>query len=269
MRLVLRNGLVLALGSVIAMGAQESPASPPGGQGARTNQPRFPAEAVQRGRDQFGQSCAFCHGPNANGGAHGPSLIRSGVVRHDENGNLIGAVIRDGRPDQGMPPIQLSQNQVADIVIFLRSRIAAFDIRSANRPMQGSADKLLIGNAQAGKAFFSGEGGCGGCHSPTGDLEGIARKYSAVDLQARFLYPPRQRLTAVVTDASQKQYSGELLLLTNYDVSIQDAEGWYHSWPAGTVKVEVKDRLAAHRELLDKYTDSDMHNMLAYLETLK
>jgi cytochrome c oxidase cbb3-type subunit 3 len=246
------------MGCVLAMGAQE-----------RTNQPRLPAEGVQRGRTQFAQSCAFCHGPNANGGAHGPSLIRSAVVRHDENGNLIGAVIRDGRPDLGMPPIQLSQNQVADIVTFLRSRIAAADVRSANRPMQGSADKLLIGSAEAGKTFFTGAGGCSGCHSPTGDLEGIARKYSAVDLQARFLYPPRQRLTAVVTDAAGKRYDGEVLLLTSYDVAIQDAQGWYHSWPAGAVKVEVKDRMAAHRELLTRYTDSDMHNMLVYLETLQ
>jgi cytochrome c oxidase cbb3-type subunit 3 len=191
------------------------------------------------------------------------------VVRHDENGNLIGAVIRDGRPDQGMPPIQLSQNQVADIVTFLLSRIAVADVRSATRPIQGSADKLLVGNAEAGKAFFTGAGGCSGCHSTTGDLAGIAGKYSAVDLQTRFLYPPRLRLTAVVTDAAGKRYEGDVLLLTNYDVAIQDAEGWYHSWPAGAVKVDVKDRLAAHRQLLTRYTDSDMHNMLAYLETLR
>ncbi len=269
MRLMLRNVLVLAAASVIAMWAQEAPASPPGGQGARAGQPRLSAEAVQRGRAQFAQSCAFCHGPNANGGTHGPSLIRSAVVRHDENGNLIGAVIRDGRPDQGMPPIQLSQSQVADIVTFLLSRLAVADVRSANRPVQGSADKLFVGNAEAGKAFFKGAGGCSGCHSPTGDLEGIARKYPAVDLQARFLYPPRQRVTAVVTDAAGKQYNGELLVLTNYDVAIQDAEGWYHSWPVGAVKIDVKDRLVAHRELLTKYTDSDMHNMLAYLETFR
>src|SRR5690242_11540208 len=92
-----------------------------------------PSEAVQRGRAQFAQSCAFCHGPNATGGTHGPSLIRSAVVRHDENGSSIAAVIRDGRPDKGMPPIQLSPNQVADIVAFLRSRLAVADVRSANR----------------------------------------------------------------------------------------------------------------------------------------
>src|SRR3954469_25090335 len=101
---------------------------------------------TERGRAEFAQSGGFCHGPNASGGTHGPSLIRSGVVRHDENGNLIGAVIRDGRPDQGMPAIQLTPAQVADVVAFVKSRVAAADLRSANRPVQGSGDKLLTGN---------------------------------------------------------------------------------------------------------------------------
>ena len=238
-------------------------------QGTAANRPQFSTEAVERGRAQFAQSCAFCHGPNANGGTHGPSLIRSSVVRHDENGNLIGAVIREGRPEQGMPAIPLSQSQVTDIVTFLRSRLAAADIRSANRTLQGSGDKLLIGNSEAGKAFFNGAGGCSNCHSPTGDLAGIGRKYPLAVLQARFLYPQQRRRNVTVTDAAGKQYSGDLLVLTNYDIAIQDAAGWYHSWPLDSVKVELKDPLAAHRDLLTKYTDSDMHDMLAYLETLK
>jgi len=228
-----------------------------------------PDPAIGRGQSQFAQSCAFCHGVNANGGTHGPSLIRSVVVRHDENGNLIGPVIRDGRPDRGMPPVPLSPNQVSDIVAFVKSRVSAADIRSANRNLEGSADRLLTGNADAGKAFFQGTGGCAACHSPTGDLAGISRKYTADVLQARFLYPQQRHRTATVTDANGKQYSGELLALTNYDVSIQDAEGWYHSWPLSSVKLDLKDPLAAHRSLLTKYTDADMHNMLAYLETLK
>jgi cytochrome c oxidase cbb3-type subunit 3 len=191
------------------------------------------------------------------------------VVRHDENGNLIGAVVRDGRPDQGMPPIPLSANQVSDVVAFVKSRVAAADIRSANRTMQGSADKLLTGNAEAGRAFFQSAGGCSTCHSPTGDLAGISRKYAAPVLQARFLYPQQRRRIATVTEADGKQYTGDLLALTNYDVSIQDAGGWYHSWPLDSVKLELKDPLAAHRSLLQKYTDSDMHHMLAYLESLK
>jgi cytochrome c oxidase cbb3-type subunit 3 len=249
---------VLFLGIAAAAFAQRPPA-----------RPQFSPEAVERGRTQFAQSCGFCHGPNANGGTHGPSLIRSGVVRHDENGELIGQVIRDGRPQQGMPAIALSAAQVTDVVTFIKSRIAAADIRSANRRMGGSGDKLLVGKADAGKAFFNGAGGCSGCHSPTGDLAGIAKKYPPDALQAQFLYPQQRRTTATVTDSTGKQFTGTLLALTNYDVSLQDAQGWSHSWPVASVKVEVKDTLAAHRELLHKYTDSDMHNMLAYLETLQ
>jgi cytochrome c oxidase cbb3-type subunit III len=225
--------------------------------------------AEERGRAQFAQSCAFCHGPNANGGTHGPSLIRSAVVRHDENGNLIGAVIRDGRPEQGMPAIPLTASQVADLVAFVKARVAAADIRSANRGVRGSGEQLLVGNAAAGKAFFEGAGRCSGCHSTTGDLAGIAKKYPAAVLQARFLYPQQRKTAVTVTDSTGKAHSGTLVALTSLDVSMQDADGWYHSWPAGSVKVEVKDPLAAHRELLGKYTDADMHNMLAYLETLK
>ena len=248
--LVMRKGLLtlVVVGSAWAQGA---------------------ADAVERGRAQFSQSCAFCHGPNANGGTHGPSLIRSTVVRHDENGNLIGPVIREGRPEQGMPAVPLADRQIADIVAFLRSRIAAADLRSANRPVTGLGDKLLTGNAEAGKAFFNGAGGCSGCHSPTGDLAGIARKYPTAILQGRFLYPPQRRTTVTVTDSAGKQYTGELLALSNFDVAIQDASGWYHSWPIGSVKVDSPDKLAAHRALLNRYTDTDMHNMLAYLETLK
>jgi len=190
-------------------------------------------------------------------------------VRHDENGNLIGAVVREGRPEQGMPAIPLAPEQLADVVAFIKSRVAAADVRSANRNIRGSDDKLFTGNPAAGKAFFDGAGGCGACHSPTGDLAGISRKYPAAVLQARFLYPQRKGVAATVTDSAGKRHTGTLAALTNYDVAIVDADGWYHSWPLDAVTTDVKDPLAAHRALLGKYTDSDMHNMLAYLETLK
>jgi cytochrome c oxidase cbb3-type subunit 3 len=231
--------------------------------------PQFSPEAVERGRAQFAQSCAFCHGANANGATHGPSLIRSTVARHDESGELIGAVVREGRPSQGMPPVPLTPAQLSDVVTFLKSRIAAADIRSANRPMGGSTDRLLVGRADAGKAFFNSAGGCSACHSPTGDLAGIGRKYPPDVLQARLLYPQQKQITATVTDSAGARFAGTLLALTLYDVAIQDSAGWYHSWPVASVKVEVEDKLAAHRDLLPKCTDSDMHNLLSYLETLK
>lgn len=231
---------------------------------------RRPTPETERGRSQFLKSCAFCHGPEANGGAAGPNLLRSSVVRHDENGNRIGQVVREGRPEKGMPPIQLTSDQIGDVAAFLRYRVAVSDGRSAPRPgADYSAAKLLVGNAAAGKAFFNGAGGCSECHSPTGDLAGISRKYPAVDLQARFLFPAEPYLTATVTESSGKQFTGKIRLHTNYDIAIEDSNGLYHSWPLDKVKVDVKDPLSAHRKLLSQFTDSEMHDMLAYLETLK
>jgi cytochrome c oxidase cbb3-type subunit 3 len=229
-----------------------------------------PTEAARRGHDQFLKTCAFCHGPDANGGSSGPNLLRSAVVRHDENGNLIGPLIREGRPDKGMPAMQLTSGQILDVIAFLRFRLAQSDRRSPRRPgADYSAAKVLVGNAAAGKAFFNGAGGCAACHSPAGDLAGIARKYSPVDLQARLLYPPDQLPAVSVTDSHGKEYKGKLRHLTNYDVAIEGSDGWYRSWPLRAVKVQIRDNLDAHRQLLSIYTDTDMHNVFSYLETLK
>ena len=232
--------------------------------------PEYPADVVERGRQQFVKTCAFCHGQNATGGSNGPNLVQSALVRHDENGNLIEPLLRQGRPEKGMPAFQLSQTQMTEVGTFLHSRVAASDLKSAGRPNQNySIDKLLTGNAQAGKAFFKGAGKCSTCHSPEGDLAKIASKYEPVVLQARFLYPPDQRVTATVTDGSGKQYRGAIKLLTNYDVAIQEESGWYHSWPLDTVTLTVSDSLSSHLKLLSRYSDAEMHDVFAYLETLK
>jgi cytochrome c oxidase cbb3-type subunit 3 len=232
--------------------------------------PDYPADVVKRGRDQFVKTCSFCHGPTATGTSNGPNLILSTFVRHDENGSQIGPIIRQGRTDKGMPAFNFTDAQIAEISTFLHSRMAASDLRSATRPMGDySLDKLLTGKSEDGKAFFNGRGKCSTCHSPTGDLAGIARKYPPVTLQSRYLYPSEARLKATITDASGKQFTGAVKLLTNFDVAIVDPSGWYRSWPLSAVQLKLDDPLAAHRALLDSYTDADMHNIFAYLESLK
>ena len=258
--------LLLCAQDAVVAGPQTSP-----GTGRRYSPwPDYPADVVDRGRQQFVKTCAFCHGQNATGGSNGPNLVQSALVRHDENGNLIDPLLRQGRPEKGMPAFQLSQTQMTEVGTYLHSRVAASDLKSAGRPKQNySIDKLLTGNAEAGKAFFNGAGKCSTCHSPEGNLAKIAGRYEPVVLQARFLYPPDQPRTATVTDASGKQYSGSIQLLTNYDVAIREESGWYHSWPLNAVTLKVSDPLSAHLKLLSQYTDADMHNVFAYLETLK
>src|SRR5215467_7048041 len=108
--------------------------------------------AVQRGRQQFAESCGFCHGADATG-ARGPDLVRSPLVAHDVKGDQIGEVIRRGRPDKGMPPQPLSPEQIADITAFLHAR-AKEALESSGVPHTYPVERLLTGNADKGKAFF-------------------------------------------------------------------------------------------------------------------
>jgi cytochrome c oxidase cbb3-type subunit III len=227
--------------------------------------------AVERGRIQFQQSCGFCHGPDATG-ARGPDLVRSPLVAHDVKGDKIGEVIRLGRPDKGMPPMSIADEQVADIAAFLHAR-AKEALESGSVPKSYPVEKLLTGNPEMGKAYFNGPGGCKNCHSPSGDLAAIATKFSPIELEARMLYPAgrdaRPIITAVVTLPSGERIQGPLVHADDFVVGLRDASGWYRSFPRNRVKVELKDPLAAHRELLGKLTQADVHSLFAYLQTLK
>src|SRR5437870_6491298 len=89
---------------------------------AQANDSPDPA-AIERGRKAFVASCGFCHGNDATGN-RAPDLIRSPLVNRDEGGNLIGPVIRDGRPEKEMPAFPaLSAQRVSDIVTFLHVRL--------------------------------------------------------------------------------------------------------------------------------------------------
>ncbi|MGB9465714.1 MAG: c-type cytochrome [Candidatus Acidiferrum sp.] len=230
-------------------------------------QSETPDPAIERGHKQFGQSCGFCHGAEATG-ARAPDLIRSTLLAHDVKGDLIGEVIRHGRPDKGMPPQSLTDEQVSDIASYLHAR-AAEAMRSSGLPNVYPVEKLLTGSADAGKAFFNGAGRCNTCHSPTGDLNGVAHKYSSIELEAHMLYPDGKHATAVVTLASGKEVKGPLVHYDDFEVALRDASGWHRSFSRDQVKVEIQDPLAAHREMLPKLMQADMHNLFAYLETLK
>jgi cytochrome c oxidase cbb3-type subunit 3 len=226
--------------------------------------------SVKRGQPLFIASCGSCHAANATGTPKAPNLIRSTVVRHDKDGSAIAAVIKSG-PHATTPAANLAAEQVSDVVSFIRDLIQTYD-KSSSGPMPADypLKLLLTGNAQAGRAWFNGAGKCSTCHSPTGDLAGIAGKYSAIELQTRFMMPRTTKpKTATVTLSSGQRVTGELLVQNTYDVSVRTADGKTQSWPADTVKVDVTDPLQAHRDLLPKYTDADMHNMFAYLWTLK
>ncbi len=234
-----------------------------------SGQAKFNPAAVERGRSQFKSSCGFCHGEDATGN-RGPDLVRSSSLSHDQSGDILGPLVRNGRPDKGMPAFPaLAQPQISDIVTFLHSR--AYEALHSNSVSNDyPLKKLLTGNVEAGRKYFEGDGGCSGCHSPAGDLHRIATKYRPIELQQRFLYPAKGAVrTATVITASGETVEGTLVHADEFEIAITGKDGWYRSWKRDGVKVEIHDPLAAHRALMPKYSDADIHNLFAYLETLK
>lgn len=225
---------------------------------------------INSGSEQFRQTCALCHGLNARGG-RGPSLIDSSLVRSDVGGEVVAKVIRVGRPEKGMPSFSfLPADTISDMVLYLHSKIelsGGADLSGINGsyPLK----QLLTGDAAAGRQFFSGDGKCISCHASVQDFGKSVKKYSPVDLEKQLLYPTDDNVSATVTLPSGEQVRGEVMHRDMFNVAILDEHGEYRSWPLRDVKVAIQDPLGAHRELLKKYTDKDIHNVFAYLETLQ
>ncbi len=236
--------------------------------GSSVAQPPKPNTLVASGNSLFQQNCAFCHGRDAGGGETGPDLTRSELVAKDVNGDKIGIVVRNGIPDKGMPKFALPDNDVSALVAFIHDAKVKAESQKGGRRGVDVSD-LQTGNAAAGQQYFSGAGKCAGCHSATGDLAGIAARHKGLDLEQRMLFPRGASSTVVVTLPSGEKISGKLAHKDEFTVALRDASGHYHSWQVDRVKFKVDSPVDAHADLLAKYTDDDIHNLMAYLQTLR
>jgi cytochrome c oxidase cbb3-type subunit III len=252
--------------------SQASPAAQPAPKPVAAQ--TYPPEQIRAGAPLFAAQCGFCHGRDATGGQTGPDLTRSALVAEDVRGDKIGPVIRSGRPDKGMPPFTLSDADITALVAFIHGQKSKSDLQQGGRRGVDVED-LQTGDAKAGQAFFNGAGGCTRCHSPSGDLADVAARLKGLDLLQRMLYPSGRGggaattpVKAVVTLPSGETVTGRLAYRDEFTIGVKDADGWYRSWRTGDVKFTIDDPLEAHAALLPKYTDADMHNVLAYLQTL-
>lgn len=252
----------------------QSPASTPGP--ATVTPQTYPPDQIRAGEGKFTAQCGFCHGRDAAGGEGGPDLTRSHLVAQDLRGDKIAPLIRSGRGS--MPGISdLKQPDVDAIVAFVHDQKTKFEGLTGGRQAVNPAD-LATGSAAAGRAYFNGAGGCSGCHSATGDLEGIGTRYQGLALIQRFLYPtagrpapPRPKVT--VTLANGETITGPLASEDEFSVTIGEAgvnnAASRKTYDKAAVKYKIDDPMSAHFDQLGKYTDADMHNVYAYLSTLK
>lgn len=257
-----------------AQGRGTSPSPRPGAGPA--DRPAVDPAAADRGRHVWATECITCHGAQARGTDRGPNLIRSALVMHDRYGSELGPFLKKGHPTQSGTGASLTDTQVVDLTHFLRQRM--------HDTLRGSpvfnAKNVLTGDAKAGAEYFNGDGTCSTCHSPTGNLAGIGARYEPVDLQQRMLFPiagrggrgaaPSSTVTVTVTPSTGEALSGVLVQLDDLHVILRDASGAVRVVRrAPRLKVVKSDPLQVHHELLDRITDKNMHDLVAYLESLK
>jgi cytochrome c oxidase cbb3-type subunit 3 len=265
-------------------GAQGRGGQQPGGRATFPAQQRQLADAavIDRGKTLFTINCAACHGADARGGDQGgPNLLRSQVVLNDQHGELILPIVRGAR--EKMPPFpNIAENDVTAIAEFLHS------LAAAGRGRGMTPLNILVGDQSAGQAAFSSM--CASCHSVTGDLKGIATRIpDPLTLQNFWVGGGRsgrgggpgggaaptaanpKPTTVTVTLASGQKVEGTLVRIDDFLVSLTDATGYTRTLvrDGDTPKVEVHDPLESHNQLLPKYTDKQIHDITAYLVTVK
>jgi cytochrome c oxidase cbb3-type subunit 3 len=252
----------------------ESPAASPVPETAARE--TFAPELVEAGSSVFAAQCGFCHGRDAAGAAGGSDLTRSELVAEDVAGDRIAPVVRNGRPGTTMPAFPaLSAADLTAVVAFVHDRQARAASVEGGRRSVGVAD-LQTGDAETGRRYFEAE--CNRCHSADGDLAGIAGRIQGLPLLQRLLYPrpggfggtpARAQSRVMVTTADGETISGPLAYRDEFTLALTDPDGRYRSFATNRVDFEVENPLDGHRELLGRYTDESMHDVLAYLHTLR
>src|SRR5262245_5791016 len=283
---------VLLLSAGVALAGQRgAPAgqrgAPAGQRSAPTN---FPAQQrpladsalIARGKALYEINCRSCHGADLRGGDQGgPNLLRSQVALNDKAGELIYPVVRDGRQNPGMPPmppISILQDDARAVAEYIHSILATAQRQGGPPPAPRPVLNVLVGDAADGKTYFDAK--CSSCHSATGDLRGFGARISEpMQLQNAWLAGNAaggrggntSPATVTVTTSSGAKVEGRLGRIDDFIVIVNLADGSSRSFrrEGDNPKVEVRDPRDPHRNLLPEYTDKDIHNVTAYLVTLK
>jgi cytochrome c oxidase cbb3-type subunit III len=263
-----------------------------GGRGGGGGRATFPAQQrpqgdpalIARGNGLYGVHCRACHGVDLRGGDQGgPNLLRSNLVLNDQAGELIAPVVLNGQQGPGgtMPPIRVTADDARALAEYIHS--VAATMRGQGNPPLGPPVVLnvLVGDAKAGEAYFNAK--CGACHSPTGDLRAIASRLAdPTALQNYWLSGGgglgrggrggRGRpIPVTVTPAPGQKIDGTLIRLDDFYVVMELPDGTQRTFrrDGERPQIDVRDPLEPHRQLLPTYTDDDIHNVTAYLVTLK
>jgi len=306
-RMIAAAALAASTGVVVRVAAQGAPPQPPpaaqqqpappagrGGQGRGGEPPVFPAQQrppgdpvlIERGKALFTVNCVACHGADLRGGpTGGPNLLRSGVVLIDEHGEKILPIVHGARAERGMPALPLADDDVIAIAEYIHSVLATAQRQGAPPPSMAPVPNAIVGDAAAGQTYFTAH--CASCHSAADDLQGIATRVpegkalqnlwvsggmaGGGGRRGRGAGMERRVPTARATLPGGERVEGIIVRMDNFLVTIRLQDGSLRTVRRDDprIKIDITDPLDGHRVLLGALTDKDMHDVTAYLATLK
>ncbi|MBY0504732.1 MAG: c-type cytochrome [Bryobacteraceae bacterium] len=231
---------------------------------SKSNLMKDPA-SVEAGRRLFASACSGCHGPGGEGG-RGPNLMSGRQVRRSDDATLFNSV-KNGLPGTDMPPTKLPDEQVWQLIAFLRA---------LNAP---AYEVIVSGNEAAGREIFLGKGGCMKCHAVSGqggslgpDLTNLGGSRPLNQIREAVL-EPNKRLAegyqpAVLHLKSGKTLTGVLRDYTNYTFTLVDNAGSLYLLRDS----EVADRQITQKSPMpsyqDKLTKQEQQDLIKYLSRL-
>jgi len=274
---------------------QQAPQPEGRGQGRGRGPGTFPAQQrppgdpalVERGRALYGVNCTACHGVDLRGGQlNGPNLLRSQLVLNDQDGELLLPIVQGARAEKGMPPLPLPPDDVKAVAAYIHSVLASAQRQGAPPAGDEPTLNVLVGDAAAGQAYFAAT--CSSCHSPTGNLAGIGTRFpDAKTLQNAWVSGGRaggrggfrgagarsnaRAVTATITFPGGDKLEGRVIRYDDFLITLALEDGSQRTVrrDGSKPKVEIRDPLEPHRALLGVYTDKDIHDVTAYLVTVK
>jgi len=237
-------------------------------------------EGIQRGRKLFDANCSGCHGPEGRGGSRGPDLA-GGHFKHGDSDSAVFATITKGLPDTGMPAFRLRDEEVWDVISFLRSRRET-----------GQADPLKV---EEGKNLFFGRGNCSRCHMVNGQGGRLGPDLSSTDSPmtqnylAHAIRDPGSSLpvdkgafAGIGADRLKKyakvtliypdgrRITGVRLNEDSFSVQLMDQEERIHL----VLKQDVKQVVHEHGSMMPAYdekmlSDAELENLVVFVMNLK
>ena len=226
---------------------------------------QYPAADIAAGARVYSTNCASCHG--ATGVGVGGIDLRRGRLPRASTDEALAALVAKGIPGTGMPSFRLTQDEMRELIAFVRSGPGA----DANAP------PVRLGNAARGRTIFEAQ--CLKCHrlGTTGswagpDLTGIGAARTPVAIQRSLVDPtggmrPVNRPVRAVT-ADGGIITGRRLNEDTYTVQLMTIDGRLVS----LVKSEIRDWSVSQTSPMPSYkdelSDDALADLLAYLVSL-